>query len=355
MLIAKLKKKLMRITTIIPAYNSSKTLEQTLTSIHNQLRPSDQVILVDDGSRDNIAPIVQKFPGVEYYRKENEGVSAARNYGADLANGDWLVFCDADDVWHPQKLAVVETCARRFENSCFIFHDFFRFGMNIAPDASGVTEGRNTIFPIFRENRLTMARIMTHCATLTLEGLQWPTAKVFYGNVFQWLLMGNFVLPSAVAIKKECFTAAGGFDTSFPTAEDTEFFLRLSKKTLFFYIPLPLSGYRIALGGLTGNIPALLHHGMRALYKNAVNDPHIYANHKQAIHLAIARRYARLSSFNLKNRARIHSWIALIKGMRFAWYERSLWIIFLASLVPYVFLEAAIEVKRKLSRLDGQT
>lgn len=343
----------MQITTIIPAYNSSKTLEQTLTSIHNQTRPSDQIIVVDDGSRDNIAPIVEKFSGVEYYRKENGGVSAARNYGADLAKGDWLAFCDADDVWHPQKLAVVETCVRRFGKSCFIFHDFFRFGQDIAPDPSGVTEGRHTIFPIFRENRLTMARIMTHCATLTLEGLQWATAKVSYGNVFRWLLMGNFVLPSAVAIKKECFTAAGGFDTSFLTAEETEFFLRLSKKTPFFYIPLPLSGYRIAPGGLTGNIPVLLHHGMRALYKNAVNDPHIYAHHKRAIHLAIARRYARLSSFNLKNRARIYSWKELLKGMRFAWYERSLWKIFLASLVPQVILEAAIDIKWKRNSLYG--
>jgi glycosyltransferase involved in cell wall biosynthesis len=59
----------MRITTIIPAYNSSKTLEKTLAGINRQSRLSDQVIVVGDGSVDDIAPIVCKFPSVEYHHK----------------------------------------------------------------------------------------------------------------------------------------------------------------------------------------------------------------------------------------------------------------------------------------------
>ena len=342
----------MRITTIVPAYNSSKTLEDTLNSIRSQTRPSDQVIVVDDGSVDNIAPLVARFPEADYCRKENEGVSVARNHGAAMAKGDWLAFCDADDVWHPHKIAVIETCIRRFEQCRFIFHDFFRFGPGITPDPSGVTEGRHTIFPIFRENRLTMARIMDQWNALPLESVQWSSGNVAHGNVFRWLVLGNFILPSSVVVHRDLFEDCGGFDPQFKSAEETEFFLRLAKQTAFFYIDLPLAGYRVGQGGLTGNIPVLLTNGMRALFKNAVQDPNMYARHKRAIHLGIARRYARLSSFHLKNRSRIQSWKGILNGMRFAWYERSLWKTLLASLVPHVILEAAVNVKRKRNRLD---
>lgn len=85
---------------IIPAYNAEKTIEKAITSILNQ-DDSDvefEIIVVDDGSTDNTGNIVQKYKGiVRYIKKENGGVSSARNLGAKYARGDYYIFLDADD------------------------------------------------------------------------------------------------------------------------------------------------------------------------------------------------------------------------------------------------------------------
>lgn len=85
---------------IIPSYNAEKTVEKAITSILNQ-DDSDvefEIIVVDDGSTDNTASVLSKYKGiVRYIKKENGGLSSARNMGAKYARGDYYIFVDADD------------------------------------------------------------------------------------------------------------------------------------------------------------------------------------------------------------------------------------------------------------------
>ena len=119
---------MLTIASIIPSYNSSNTLEETIDSIRNQTRKCNQIIVVDDGSNDNTPAIVEKYPSVEYLRQANAGVSVARNSGAAKATSQWLAFCDADDIWHPEKLAIIERCVRHLGDCRFFFHNFYLFG-----------------------------------------------------------------------------------------------------------------------------------------------------------------------------------------------------------------------------------
>jgi len=93
------------ISVIIPAYNSAAYLECAVKSAMEQTRPPHEILVVDDGSRDNTFQIAQAMPApVRVIRKENGGPASARNLAARQATGDWLAFLDADDAWLPAKL-----------------------------------------------------------------------------------------------------------------------------------------------------------------------------------------------------------------------------------------------------------
>lgn len=92
------------ISAIVPSYNSASVLDSALLSILGQTRPPDEIIVVDDGSTDDTEAVCRAFGLVRYVRQPNAGASTARNRGADLADGGWLAFLDADDEWSPHKL-----------------------------------------------------------------------------------------------------------------------------------------------------------------------------------------------------------------------------------------------------------
>jgi glycosyltransferase involved in cell wall biosynthesis len=103
--LAKEKKKTMKISAVIPAYNAEKHIARSIDSVLAQMRPADEVIVVDDGSIDKTPDVVRSFGDkVIFIQQENAGVSAARNTGINAASGDWIAFLDADDEWLPEKL-----------------------------------------------------------------------------------------------------------------------------------------------------------------------------------------------------------------------------------------------------------
>jgi hypothetical protein len=94
-----------RISVVIPAYNAEHTIARTLDSVLAQTRPVDEVIVIDDGSRDGTTALVSSYASaVRCISQPNAGVAAARNQGIQIARGDWIAFLDADDAWLPEKI-----------------------------------------------------------------------------------------------------------------------------------------------------------------------------------------------------------------------------------------------------------
>ena len=89
------------ISIIIPVYNVEKHIEQCLNSIKKQSYQNFEVIIVNDGSLDNTESICKRITQSDvrfrYFSKENGGVSSARNFGLDNANGHYITFIDGDD------------------------------------------------------------------------------------------------------------------------------------------------------------------------------------------------------------------------------------------------------------------
>ena len=93
---------------IVPAYNASATLLATLDSLLNQTFRDLEIIVVDDGSTDATRRIAEAYcadPRMRVVRQSNAGAASARNTGLAVSRGRYVGFCDADDLWHPQKLA----------------------------------------------------------------------------------------------------------------------------------------------------------------------------------------------------------------------------------------------------------
>jgi glycosyltransferase involved in cell wall biosynthesis len=102
---------------VIPAYDAENTIEACLASVAAQTHAPLQALVVDDNSRDGTAMAVQRCgifmrnAGIElrYFRlNQNSGPSRARNLGIDEATGRYVAFLDADDIWAPEKLAVID-------------------------------------------------------------------------------------------------------------------------------------------------------------------------------------------------------------------------------------------------------
>lgn len=93
------------ISVVIPAYNAASTIAAAIESALAQTRPPDEIIVVDDGSKDDTASVVERFgTAVRLVRQANAGCGQARNTGVREARGSWLAFLDADDTWLPTKL-----------------------------------------------------------------------------------------------------------------------------------------------------------------------------------------------------------------------------------------------------------
>ena len=101
---------------VIPLYNKGREIARTLGGVAAQTYTPLEVIVVDDGSTDDSARVVEglDLPGVRLIRQPNGGVSAARNRGIAEAKGDYIALLDADDYWKPEYLERVAALIGRY-------------------------------------------------------------------------------------------------------------------------------------------------------------------------------------------------------------------------------------------------
>src|SRR5690242_6106612 len=94
------------ISCIIPVYNGERYIKESIDSVLAQTYGTLELIVVDDGSIDGTAEVVTHYgERLRYVRQANGGTAAACNHGLSLAQGEFMAFQAADDVWHPEKLA----------------------------------------------------------------------------------------------------------------------------------------------------------------------------------------------------------------------------------------------------------
>lgn len=119
------------LTVVMPVYNVALYLPHCLDSLLAQTRPIDELIVVDDGSTDDcpriLADYASRLPQMRVIRQDNSGLSAARNTGLDLAQGEYLAFIDSDDFVAPETYAHLLAVAQRDDLDMLVCNAHYHF------------------------------------------------------------------------------------------------------------------------------------------------------------------------------------------------------------------------------------
>jgi len=118
------------ISIIIPVYNQADKLARCLESIKKQTYDNYEIIVVNDGSRDNIGLVAEKYKklfGIKfsYLEQENRGANAARNRGAAAAKGELIIFCDADVVMRTEMLSKMKEALALHSEASYAYSSFY--------------------------------------------------------------------------------------------------------------------------------------------------------------------------------------------------------------------------------------
>jgi glycosyltransferase involved in cell wall biosynthesis len=217
------------VTIVIPAYNGERFLGATLTSALAQTYDPVEVIVVDDGSTDGTATLVEAIAAsdnrVRFFQTQNFGAAKARNFGISKARGKLIAPLDADDLWHPEKIARQVKLMRE------------------SPAAVG----------------------LVYCWSIDIDendGVISPIEPKFapHGRVTAELIETNFLAnSSSPLIKLSCFEAVGGYDASLVPAGavDWKLYLALSEIYEFAVVPEYLVGYRQWNGSVSRDVIAM--------------------------------------------------------------------------------------------------
>jgi glycosyltransferase involved in cell wall biosynthesis len=212
------------VSVIVAVYNGEKFIAETLNSILGQTTPPAEVIVVDDGSRDHTAQIVDGFgDSVSLITTSNHGVCAARNTGAARAKGNWLAFCDADDLWLPTKIEKQLRLANEATDIHYVLTDY--------------TEVTNDV--VSEKSHLSFA-----------PKDYWTLEKHEAGFVVREPITGKLTtfqpsITSTPIVKREFYDRVGGFDVKADKwTEDTCFHFRCLSVVPFGVVPEVLMHYR---------------------------------------------------------------------------------------------------------------
>ena len=213
----------MKVSVVIPTYNRAYIILEALESVLDQTYCDFEIIVVDDGSTDNTAQLLQGRGNgrLRYIKHErNRGCSAAYNSGIAATNGDVICFLDSDDKWKPDYLQQHVDFLSRHPEVDVSFTD---------------TE-------IFSSTKHTPSLV---ALMQVFPGLLGPDPKaietVLSGRqMFLCLLEEVPIKPSALAVRRELFGKAGTFDEAWPSGTDWELFLRFTRFASFGFINQPL-------------------------------------------------------------------------------------------------------------------
>lgn len=225
-----------RVGVVVPAHDAGAWISDALDSVAAQTRPPDECIIVDDGSADETADIVVAWIGrvtfpVHLIRQDNRGASLARSTGLMASTCDGVVLLDADDILHPLALATLVAGALACPEAVACFGDAERVTFD-GTTGTPYLQGKPILSLPCEERRTGDA------------GPAAPTFRLVGDGLFESLLDGSYIANCASWVDRQAAIAAGLWNRAFRTAEDRDFWLRLSRLGPFAYTPERLATVR---------------------------------------------------------------------------------------------------------------
>lgn len=215
------------VSVVIPSYNYGRFITDAVGSALAQTYRQIEVVVVDDGSKDDTRERLSSLMGqIRYIYQENAGLSAARNTGIRESKGEWIALLDADDLWHPQKLEVQLQAASAYP--CV--------GLIGSPAASTLAE------------------------SLAFD----PPVRCL--SVRDFLLSAQMG-PSSALIRHQCLEKVGLFDETLRSVEDRDMWLRLAAHVPCVLVDSPNWWYRPHEGQMSRNAARMFSNYRRVIEK----------------------------------------------------------------------------------------
>ncbi|OWU89272.1 glycosyltransferase family 2 protein [Flavobacterium sp. WLB] len=214
---------------VIPLYNKANHIENTIKSVLNQTFTDYEIIIINDGSTDNIEVFALDFNDkrIQIYNQKNQGVSTARNLGIEKSKGELIAFLDADDYWFPDHL----------QELAHLYHDFPNCGIYCSRHKIRISKN--------------------HLQIPSYNGIN----NSFRGIVTDYFFSNRpfrITWTSSLAIPKEIIEKNGGFTPEVTNGQDLELWTKIGIK------------YPVAI---TNKITAVYNYNIpNSLAKNHVNS-----------------------------------------------------------------------------------
>ena len=229
-----------KVSVLMPSFNYARYLPFAIESVLAQSHSNLELIITDDCSTDESRDIAERWRQkdnrvITVFHDVNTGLSGARNSGLEVASGRFIALCDADDVWHEDKLRVQVELFRK------------------QPDIG-----------------------VAHSDAEIIDSLGYPTGKLYSsefhgkdqkcsGILFGEFCLRNFVCNSTVVLRRDCLEYAGGFDPRLRSLEDWVCWARISRKYPFGYVKDPLVSYRVHQTNLSRQVRAMAGYRVTAI------------------------------------------------------------------------------------------
>ena len=199
-------RRMVKVSVIIPVYNGEKYIREAIDSVLNQSYKDFEVIVIDDGSKDNTLRIIKRYNRkIRWKSQENKGQASAINEGIKMAKGEYIAYLDADDVCLSERLKIEAKYLDEHPNVGLVYSGFYQI---------------NSTGEIQR-----VIRAHPHNSFL--------------------LLQKNYIGRSTVMHRKECLDKVGLFDETISGDDDWDMWIRISEQFGVGRIEKPLVKYRV--------------------------------------------------------------------------------------------------------------
>lgn len=326
---------------LIPAFNAGNFIQETLESVLAQTYPNIEIIVVDDGSTDDTQKKVLAFGDqIKYIYQPNGGIGSARNRGMALAQGQLIALLDADDISHPDRIAIQVDYLQRnpdiilcstdfsaFNSSGHVSDSYIRNYYGIIRSTSGGIER------LYEEKQI----LDTSQSSLFRDNSR--EVEIYYDYIYNKIVWGNFVHPPTVMLRRSVAEIVGSFDEKLFFACDYDWLIRISRLGKIGYIEQPLLKYRLHMGQSSShrnNEPALLE-TIAVMHKVRRDDEAFYQANRQRFQKRLGHLYLDLA-YSLTERNRLSALGYLLHSLRYPFSANLTTLRVLAKLIMPSFI-----------------